>query len=73
MFRYLPLFFVSGAAIELFMIKVRVGKETFCEVPTEDTAANNSIPAVCVRLDDTVVRKEAERRLKNRDEENIQP
>ena len=30
-YRFLPLFFFTGAAIELFMIKVRVGNETFCE------------------------------------------
>ena len=30
-YRTLPLFFVCGAAIEWFMINVRIGKETFCE------------------------------------------
>ena len=30
-FRTLPLFFVSGAALEWFMINVRIGKETFCK------------------------------------------
>ena len=30
-YRYLPLFFIAGAGIELFMIKVRIGKETFCK------------------------------------------
>ncbi|KAL9959904.1 hypothetical protein ACROYT_G033279 [Oculina patagonica] len=31
-YRFLPLFFLVGAGIELFMIKVRVGKETFYDV-----------------------------------------
>ncbi|CAH3148731.1 unnamed protein product [Pocillopora meandrina] len=31
-YRFLPLFFIAGAGIELFMIKVRIGKETFYEV-----------------------------------------
>jgi len=30
-YRTLPIFFIFGAGIELFMIKVRIGKETFCE------------------------------------------
>jgi len=30
-YKFLPLFFFLGAGIELFMIKVRVGRETFCE------------------------------------------
>ena len=30
-YKYMPVFFVLGAAIELFMIKVRVGNETFCK------------------------------------------
>ena len=30
-YRSLPLFFLTGAAIEWFMVNVRVGKETFCE------------------------------------------
>ena len=30
-YRFLPLFFIAGAGIELFMIKVRIGKETFCK------------------------------------------
>ena len=30
-YRFMPLFFLLGAGIELFMIKVRVGKETFCK------------------------------------------
>ena len=30
-YRTLPFFFIAGAAIEWFMINVRVGKETFCE------------------------------------------
>jgi hypothetical protein len=51
LYRYLPFFFLTGAVIELFMIKVRVGKETFY---------------------DTVVRKEAERRAKRQQTEQIQ-
>lgn len=31
-YRFLPLFFVIGAGIELFMIKVRIGRETFYDV-----------------------------------------
>ena len=31
-YRYLPAFFVLGGVIELFMIKVRIGKETFCKL-----------------------------------------
>ena len=31
MYRSLPIFFLAGAAVEWFMINVRVGKETFCE------------------------------------------
>lgn len=31
-YRFLPLFFVIGAGIELFMIKVRIGRETFCKL-----------------------------------------
>ena len=30
-YKYMPVFFFFGAAIELFMIKVRVGNETFCK------------------------------------------
>ena len=30
-YKYMPVFFLFGAAIELFMIKVRVGNETFCK------------------------------------------
>ena len=30
-YKFLPLFFFIGAGIELFMIKVRVGRETFCK------------------------------------------
>jgi len=30
-YRSLPIFFLAGAAVEWFMINVRVGKETFCE------------------------------------------
>ena len=30
-YKYLPVFFLLGAGIELFMIKVRIGKETFCK------------------------------------------
>ena len=30
-YRFLPLFFFIGAGIELFMIKVRIGRETFCK------------------------------------------
>lgn len=30
-YKFMPLFFILGAAIELFMIKVRVGNETFCK------------------------------------------
>lgn len=30
-YRTLPVFFLTGAAIEWFMINVRVGKETFCK------------------------------------------
>ena len=29
-YKYLPVFFLLGAGIEFFMIKVRIGKETFC-------------------------------------------
>jgi len=31
-YKFLPLFFFLGAGIELFMIKVRVGRETFYDV-----------------------------------------
>ncbi|CAH3176930.1 unnamed protein product [Porites evermanni] len=31
-YKFLPLFFLLGAGIELFMIKVRVGRETFYDV-----------------------------------------
>lgn len=31
-YRFLPLFFVIGAGIELFMVKVRIGRETFYDV-----------------------------------------
>ena len=31
MYRTLPIFFLTGAAIEWFMINVRVGNETFCK------------------------------------------
>ncbi|XP_043831954.1 small integral membrane protein 4 [Dromiciops gliroides] len=31
-YRFLPFFFVLGGAMELFMIKVRVGQETFYDV-----------------------------------------
>lgn len=31
-YRSLPFFFVCGAAVEWFMINVRVGKETFCKM-----------------------------------------
>ena len=31
-YRTLPIFFLAGAALEWFMINVRVGKETFCEL-----------------------------------------
>lgn len=31
LYRTLPFFFVIGAAVEWFMINVRVGKETFCK------------------------------------------
>ena len=30
-YKFMPVFFSLGAAIELFMIKVRVGNETFCK------------------------------------------
>ena len=30
-YKFLPFFFFIGAGIELFMIKVRVGRETFCK------------------------------------------
>jgi hypothetical protein len=30
-YKFMPVFFFLGAAIELFMIKVRVGNETFCK------------------------------------------
>lgn len=30
-YKFMPVFFLMGAAIELFMIKVRVGNETFCK------------------------------------------
>lgn len=30
-YKYMPIFFILGAAIELFMIKVRIGHETFCK------------------------------------------
>ena len=30
-YKFLPLFFFLGAGIELFMIKFRIGKETFCK------------------------------------------
>lgn len=30
-YRFLPLFLFIGAGIELFMIKVRIGRETFCK------------------------------------------
>ena len=33
-YKFLPLFFLLGAGIELFMIKVRVGRETFCKYPS---------------------------------------
>ena len=35
-YRFLPLFFLVGAGIELFMIKVRIGKETFCKCSIQD-------------------------------------
>lgn len=57
LYRYLPLFFLTGAAIELFMIKVRIGRETFCE-----DGANRGPFWGIPPLDDTVVRKEAQRR-----------
>ena len=31
LYRTLPVFFAIGAAVEWFMINVRVGKETFCK------------------------------------------
>lgn len=31
-YRFLPGFFLLGGLIELFMIKVRIGKETFCKL-----------------------------------------
>lgn len=34
-YRYMPAFFLLGAGIEFFMIKVRVGKETFCKYGTK--------------------------------------
>ena len=30
-YRFLPAFFALGGLLELFMIKVRIGKETFCK------------------------------------------
>ena len=33
-YKFLPLFFLLGAGIELFMIKIRVGRETFCKYPS---------------------------------------
>lgn len=47
-YKFLPLFFVIGAGIELFMIKVRIGKETFYDV---------------------YVRKESQRQLERRQQE----
>lgn len=47
-YKFLPLFFVIGAGIELFMIKVRVGRETFYDV---------------------YVRKESQRRLERKHQE----
>lgn len=47
-YTFLPLFFVIGAGIELFMIKVRIGKETFYDV---------------------YVRKESQRQLERRQQE----
>ena len=32
LYRTLPFFFALGAAVEWFMINVRVGKETFCKI-----------------------------------------
>ena len=39
-YRTLPLFFACGAAIEWFMVNVRVGKETFCKQAKNPEALN---------------------------------
>ena len=65
MFRTLPVFFVVGAGVEWFMIHVQIGKETFCKCifPIEE---HSSSQASFIFIDDTLVRKEAERRAERR-------
>ena len=71
MYRTLPFFFIAGAAIEWFMINVRVGRETFCKFgdhyplyPTACIQFGSSRFFPTTITDDTVLRKEAERRHK---------
>ena len=70
-YRTLPVFFLLGASIEWFMINVRVGKETFCTFITVYdnfiiilTHTSSVYYALCI-IDDTIIRKEVERRAKN--------
>lgn len=69
-YRTLPLFFFLGAGIEWFMIHVQVGKETFCKLINIHMTSSSShhvyITLLIFIIDDTVVRKEAERRSEKR-------
>jgi hypothetical protein len=74
-FRTLPVFFVAGAAIEWFMIHVQVGKETFCEYRAVGAVYSNWRALTCSAAlpyfspsDDTLVRKEAERRAERKNQ-----
>lgn len=79
-YKFLPLFFVIGAGIELFMIKVRVGRETFCKYfsaklskrkATNQHSIIKSFKEILLQYhsDDVYVRKESQRRLERKHQE----
>ena len=60
--RAVPLCFVLGAGIELFMIKVRIGSETFCAAVLHLLGRSDA-------TDDTAVRLEAKKRAEKEKED----
>ena len=82
-YKFLPLFFVIGAGIELFMIKVRVGRETFCKYFSAKLSETSRLKGynqhsiiksfkeilLQYHSDDVYVRKESQRRLERKQQE----